>query len=173
MQRARAATTGNKEAQLRPPPQPRPGHLQRGGPEFESPHPAAASPSGLLPTRRSVTEDGPHPPHELGAVAATCERSSFSSAVPPACHKQRSQGGIWRSVTVTPRRPMGWARASNLRWGRARNCMACKRSCRIGWLASLPSATRQWSGRWPKPQGGRGRLHRLVDHRQQLGRQRA
>jgi hypothetical protein len=29
------------------------------------------------------------PPHKLGAVAATRQRSSFSSAVPPTCHKQR------------------------------------------------------------------------------------
>jgi hypothetical protein len=37
-----------------------------------------------------LTEDGPHPAVELGAVADKRGASSFSPAVPPACHKQRS-----------------------------------------------------------------------------------
>jgi hypothetical protein len=37
VQRAGAVTTGNREAQVKPPPEPLPGHLPGGGPEFESP----------------------------------------------------------------------------------------------------------------------------------------
>jgi len=37
-----------------------------------------------------VTQDGPHPPVELGA-AATWRTTSFWPAVPPVCHKQRSR----------------------------------------------------------------------------------
>jgi hypothetical protein len=41
--------------------------------EFESPHPAAASPFGLITHDEWLTEDGPHPAVELGAVAGTSE----------------------------------------------------------------------------------------------------
>jgi hypothetical protein len=34
---------------------------------------------------------------------------SFVPAVPPACHKQRSPAVSQRSITVTRRRPVGWA----------------------------------------------------------------
>jgi hypothetical protein len=51
--------------------------------------PSCREPSGRLPAWRWVTEDGPHPPDELGAVAATCERSSFS----PACHRRATSSG--------------------------------------------------------------------------------
>jgi hypothetical protein len=52
--------------------------------------PGCREPSRLLAARRWVIEDGPYPPNELGAVAVTCEQSSFPPAVPPTCHKQRS-----------------------------------------------------------------------------------
>ena len=38
--------------------------------EFESPHPAAASPASSCPRGGRSPEDGPHRPGELGAVAA-------------------------------------------------------------------------------------------------------
>jgi hypothetical protein len=49
VQRARAVTSGSEEPQVKPPTQPRPGRASGGGPEFESPHPAAASPAGSCP----------------------------------------------------------------------------------------------------------------------------
>jgi hypothetical protein len=75
-----------------------------------------------------VTEDGPHPRAELGSRRLQVPASSFSPAVPPACHKQRApavssgqsrsiQGGRWAG-----RRPATWG------GGGARNCMACKGS---------------------------------------------
>jgi hypothetical protein len=73
-------------------------------------------------------EDGPHPPNELGAVAVTSEQSSFSSAVPPTCHKQRSSAvhsGWSRSLGeggLAGRTPLTWG------GGGGRNRMACKRS---------------------------------------------
>jgi hypothetical protein len=60
--------------------------------EFESPDPAAASPPGACPRDGRSPKDGPHPLAELGAVAARWGASSFSPAVPPACHKQRHEG---------------------------------------------------------------------------------
>ena len=59
-----------------------------GGPEFESP---TRLPRALraLAHEAVVTEDRLHPSGRAGAVAATCERSSFLPAV-PTCHKQRS-----------------------------------------------------------------------------------
>ena len=36
-----------------------------------------------------------------------------------------------RTATVNARRVVGWARVADLGWGRGRNCMACKRSCRL------------------------------------------
>ena len=59
--------------------------------------PSCREPSGRLPARRWVTEDGPHPPDELGAVAATCERSSFS----PACHPRATSSGHERYPAVS------------------------------------------------------------------------
>ena len=63
--------------------------------------------------------------------------SSFVPAVPPTCHKQRSPAvsdGQSRSL-----REGRWAGRQSLTCGSgtARNCMACKRSYRIGW-ASRP-----------------------------------
>jgi hypothetical protein len=47
--------------------------------------------------------------------------------------------GIWRTVTVNPRGPFVRMHAPDLGVGeKARHCMACKRSRRIGWL-SLPA----------------------------------
>jgi hypothetical protein len=40
--------------------------------EFESPHPAAASPAGSA-ERHWLAKNRPHRPVELGAIAATCE----------------------------------------------------------------------------------------------------
>jgi hypothetical protein len=75
-----------------------------------------------------VTEDGPHPSGRAGAVAGTCERASFSPAVPPTCHKQRSP-----AVCSGQPRSLGegrWAERTPLTWGGGggRHCMACKGS---------------------------------------------
>jgi hypothetical protein len=99
--------------------------------------PGCRKPSGLLPARRWVTEDGPQPPDELGAVAATCERSLFSLAVPPACHKQwaravsSGQSRSLRDGRCAGRWPMTWT------VGTVRHCMACKSSA--GWASSESS----------------------------------
>jgi hypothetical protein len=84
---------------------------------------------GLLPTRRSVTEDGPHPLVSWGAVAARCEASSLSPIVPPACHKQRSpavSSGQPRSAGENRCAAPGVA---DLGDHDRPNCMECKRSC--------------------------------------------
>jgi hypothetical protein len=52
--------------------------------------PGCRDPSRALAHEGVVTEDGPHPPDQLGAVAARYGRSSFSPSVPLACHSQRS-----------------------------------------------------------------------------------
>ena len=89
-----------------------------------------------LPTRRWSPRTGltlwtswePLPPRA---------RWSFSSAVPPACHKQRSpavSSGQSRSLHAGR-----WAGRTCLTWGGGggRNCMVRKRSCRIGRLSLL------------------------------------
>jgi len=89
--------------------------------------PGCREPSRLLPARRWITEDGPHPPNELGA-AAMCERSSFSPAVPPTCHKQRSPAvHSGQSRSLREGRPAGHTLLTCGGWA-ARNCMACKGS---------------------------------------------
>jgi hypothetical protein len=47
-------------------------------------------PSGLVPTRRWSTGDGPHPPAELEPSPLGPE-PPLSPAVPPACHKERAR----------------------------------------------------------------------------------
>jgi hypothetical protein len=47
-------------------------------------------PCGLFANDALVTEDWPHLRARLGAVAARWGASSFSPAVPPACHKHRA-----------------------------------------------------------------------------------
>jgi hypothetical protein len=80
-----------------------------------------------LATRRTVTEDRPHPVVKL-EPAPPGEPSSSSLAVPPTCHKQRSPA-VSRGQ---PRSLRGGQRPgrSFLTWGGggARNCMACKGS---------------------------------------------
>jgi hypothetical protein len=66
------------------------------------------------------------------------EQSSFSPAVPPTCHKQRSptvSSGHSRSLKGGP-----WARRTSLTCGggAARNCMACKGST-LGSALSCPA----------------------------------
>jgi hypothetical protein len=67
--RVRAVTSGSEEPQVKPLAQPRPGNSGRGGPEFESPHPAAASLRALanepVGQRSAGLSSGP-----AGAVAA-------------------------------------------------------------------------------------------------------
>jgi hypothetical protein len=93
---------------------------------FESLHPAAASPSGSCPRG----DGSPRTAHLLAELepSSPCGSSSFSSTVPPTCHKQRSPAvcsGQSRSLGEG-----GWAGRTPLTWdgGRARNCMACKGS---------------------------------------------
>jgi hypothetical protein len=59
--------------------------------EFESPRPAAASPPALA-HEAAVTADGPHPPVQLGAVAATCEPRRSRRA----CHPRAISSGHGR-----------------------------------------------------------------------------
>ena len=89
--------------------------------------PPAAAPLRGLPRRQAVAQNGPHPTLELSR-GPQCEPSSFSPAVLPACHKQRSpavSSGQSRSL-----RGGHWAGRTCLTWGRrgGRNCMACKGS---------------------------------------------
>lgn len=117
-QRARAVTTGVKEPQVRPPTPPPSGTTSDGRVRVRVSHPAAMRPPAL-PTRRWITEDGPHPPAELGGVGSRCElrrshrrghpRASGAVAsgmsrieslpwkgIPPSCRRVTPQ----RSVTV-------------------------------------------------------------------------
>jgi hypothetical protein len=78
--------------------------------------------------------------------------SSFSPAVPPACHKQRSpavSSGQSRSLRYgrcAGRWPLTWAA------GPPKNCMACKGSSRGRvWSAFRPVTMRRSLGRWPEP----------------------
>jgi hypothetical protein len=100
-----------------------PGH--QGG---VSAHAPTASPSRLR-MRQPVIQGGPglrsnwsHRP-QVEAILTLAERAT---RVPEAA----VTSGIQRTVTVTPRRPLGRARVSDLGWGGGRNCMACKRSAR-------------------------------------------
>jgi hypothetical protein len=62
----------------------------RDGPEFESPHRTAVSPTGSCP--RHSSHRGPASPSERARSRRRQARvSSFSPAVPPACHEQRAQ----------------------------------------------------------------------------------
>jgi hypothetical protein len=99
-----------------------------------------------LPTRRWSPRTGltlwtswePSPPRA---------RWSFSSAVPPACHKQRARtvsSGQSRSLETT----VGLG-ASSLTWGGGggRNCMACKGSTRGSTLPCRPAGRRYCQAR--------------------------
>jgi hypothetical protein len=78
VQRAPAVTTGCEEPQVNAGMWPWAGASPGGGSEFESPHPAAASPSGLLPTKSGSPRTGltlrsswePSPPDRSIAVLA-------------------------------------------------------------------------------------------------------
>jgi hypothetical protein len=100
------------------------------------------------------------PRDELGAVAATCGRSSFSPVMPPACHKQRS-----RAVSSGQSRPVnsvvGLANLS-LTWGggAGRNCMACK-----GSGVQIPSAPPPH----PRSLTARPSLHHRLNRRRPPG----
>ena len=124
---------------------------------MESSHPGCREPSGLFPTRRRVTEDGPRP---LGALEPSPPGSSIvvltgrATRVPQAA----GTGGIQRTITVTSRRPVGWAPVPDLGWGGARNCMVCKGSrlssalpCPAG--RSVPGAGGPERRRRPRPDG--------------------
>jgi hypothetical protein len=99
--------------------------------EFESPHLAAASPSGRLPTRSGSPRTA-SPSGRAGSRRHQVGRAwSFLAAVPPACHKQRSPAvcsGHSRSLEGGR-----WAGRRSLTWGGGggRNCMACKGSIRL------------------------------------------
>ena len=78
--------------------------------EFEYPHLAAASPSGLLATRQWITEDRPHPRVGLGTVTARCGQSR--SCRP--CHPRAISSGHQRSITVTQTAPFSCTTAPDL-----------------------------------------------------------
>ena len=92
----------DKESQVSPPTPPPPGTTSRGGSEFESLHPGAASPAGSC-HEAVVTDDGPHPPVELGAATARsehCRSRQRATRVP--------QGWPSRAIVPgRPRRPVG------------------------------------------------------------------
>ena len=78
--------------------------------EFESPHPAAASPWALA-HGAVVTEDGPHTPVQLGAVATTCERRRSRRP----CHPRDISSGQQRypaDCHGLSMMSLGWAPAS-------------------------------------------------------------
>ena len=93
--------------------------------EFESPDPPAASPPGSCP-RGGGHRGRASPSTRAGSHRRQVGASSFSPAVPPACHKQRARAvciGHSRSV-----RGGRWAGRTTLTWGGGggRNCIACK-----------------------------------------------
>jgi hypothetical protein len=82
---------GSKEPQVRPPTPPPPGTTADGRVRVRVSHPAAMR-SPALPTRRWITEDGPHPPAELGGVGTRCEpRRSHRRGHPPAIKSGRER----------------------------------------------------------------------------------
>jgi hypothetical protein len=84
--------------------------------EFESPHPAAASPPGSC-HKAVVTKDGPHPPGELRTVAARWERRRSRRP----CHPHAIRSGQERYPAVSHGHfegPMGWTHIPDLGWGR-------------------------------------------------------
>jgi hypothetical protein len=89
-QRAGVVTERSSESQVAGPMASRPRAGETGDVEFESLHPAAESPEGSA-HGAVVTEDGPHPLGERGAVAARRQRRRWSPAAPPACHTERSR----------------------------------------------------------------------------------
>ena len=64
---------------------------ERQGVGVQISHPAAASPPDSWPQGGGSPRTGLTHRTSWEPVAATCERSSFSPAVPPTCHKQRSR----------------------------------------------------------------------------------
>jgi hypothetical protein len=103
------------------------GSADRPGGADESPHPAAASPLGSC--HEAVGHRGRASPYgRAGSRRRQARASSFSPAVPPMCHKQRSpalSSGQSRSLGEG-----GCAGRTPLTWGGGvgRNCMACKGS---------------------------------------------
>ena len=78
------------------------------------PPPGCHEPPDSMAARRWVTEDGPHPPNELGArrrhVRTIVIPAGRATHVPQAA----VTSGMQRSVTVTRRRRLGWAHAADL-----------------------------------------------------------
>jgi hypothetical protein len=115
-----------------------------------------------------VIADGPHPqvswePSPPGASRVVL--TGRATRVPQAA----VTSGIQRSLTVNLRGPFVRMHAPDRGWARSPNCMACKRSRRIGWLSLLASATCQWSRRRPAatPVGPRRpHMQRLVRYAQ-------
>jgi hypothetical protein len=58
--------------------------------------PGCREPFGLLPTKRRITEDEPHPPDQLGAVAARCKHRRSRRP----CHPRAISSGQWRYPAV-------------------------------------------------------------------------
>ncbi len=105
--------------------------------EFESPDPAAATPPGSCPPGGGYRGRA-SPSTRAGNRYLRVRASSFSPAVPPACHKQRSRAvcsGQSRSLETTVALGSG-----SLTWGGGggRNCMACKGS-RLGSALPCPA----------------------------------
>jgi hypothetical protein len=74
---------------------------------------SSAAPLLRLANDTSVIRDGPHPPAELGAVAARCKHRHSRRPCHP--HAIRSgSSGIPRTTTVTPRSRLRWVPASDL-----------------------------------------------------------
>ena len=94
-----------------------------------------------LPTSSAVIEERPRPSLDPEPIAVACGTSSFSPAVPPTCHKQRSpavSSGQSRSLGEG-----GLAGHTPLTWGGGggRNCMTCKRSRLVIVVSSIAEST--------------------------------
>jgi hypothetical protein len=144
VQRARAVTSGGEEPQVKPPAQPRPATPSGGGPEFETPHPVAASPPGSCPRgggspRTGLTLQASWSRHRQDEHRCSCP------AVPPACHKQRSpavssgQPRSLREDRCAAHRPLTCGGKA------ARHCMACKCSPPASLCRARPARSCSWS----------------------------
>jgi hypothetical protein len=142
-------------------------HAGRRGGVRVSP-PAAASPPGSCPRVGASPRTG-LPLSRARAITIRWGASSFSPAVPPACHKQRSPAvSSGQSRSLEDGR---WTGRRSLTCGGdgGRTCMACKGSSRVRLgSASMPLTTRPGWHRGSKPQGRRCRLHGLVHDLQEL-----
>jgi hypothetical protein len=157
VQRARAVTSSSGEPQVKPlNPATSWLHLRRRARVRGSP-PAAASTSGLLPTRTGSPRTGAtlRPSWEPSPPSAEHRRSRRP------CHPRAISSGIQRTLTVTRRGPFGWVHLSDLGWGSGPKLHGMQVVSGWAWSACSPPLVAQLGPRSPAGTNG----HRRSDSR--------